>query len=281
MSGELYELRDSDLYFSLAESRDLLANFGVRVGADDLAVLHQRSEGWAAALQMAALTLRRPGDPVRVARALDVGSDAIADYFISEVLEQQPPEVAQFMLDTSVFGELTADACAAVTARQDAALLLRSIDTANLFMVALDDERTSFRYHHLVRQVLRAELRARDRGREQALQLRAAEWRASTGDMRAARHFLAAQQVDRALALIQDRVVPDFLHDPALPPALDLSMVDPSLLAEAPGRLLALAADLLTCGDTTCHVTRLTPICGAACRPPRMGDDTPRLLEQT
>ena len=214
------------------------------------------ARGWAAALQMAALTLRRPGDPVRVARALDVGSDAIADYFISEVLEQQPPEVAQFMLDTSVFGELTADACAAVTARQDAALLLRSIDTANLFMVALDDERTSFRYHHLVRQVLRAELRARDRGREQALQLRAAEWRASTGDMRAARHFLAAQQVDRALALIQDRVVPDFLHDPALPPALDLSMVDPSLLAEAPGRLLALAADLLTCGDTTCHVTR-------------------------
>ena len=157
---------------------------------------------------MAALSLRGTTDPARVARALEVRSHAIAEYFISEVLEQQPPEVAQFMLDTSILGELTADACAAVTGRQDAAALLRSIDAANLFLVALDDERTSFRYHHLVRQVLRAELRARDRAREQTLQLRAAEWFESTGDTRrATRHFLAARQVDRALALLQDRVV--------------------------------------------------------------------------
>ncbi len=248
MSGELCEFRDRDLYFSLAESRDLLANFGVKVAADDLALLHQRSEGWAAALQMAALTLRGTRDP---ARALAVRSHAIADYFISEVLEQQPPEVAQFMLDTSVLGELTAGACAAVTAGQDAAELLRRIDAANLFMVALDDERATFRYHHLVCQLLRAELRARDRAREQTLQLRAGEWFESAGDSRrAARHFLAAQQVDRALSLMQDRVVTDFLQDPALPPALDLSTVDPSLLAGAPDRLLGLAADLLICGDT-------------------------------
>ncbi len=94
-----------------------------------------------------------------------------------------------------------------------------------------------------------AELRVRDRAREQALQLRAAEWFESAGDMRrAARHFLAAQQADRALALLQDRVVPDFLHDPAIPAALDLSTVDPSLLADAPDRLLALATDLLLSG---------------------------------
>ncbi len=251
MSGELCELRDRDLYFSLAESRKLLANFGVEIGAADLALLHQRSEGWAAALQMVALSLTRTGDPVRVARALDVRSYPIAEYFIAEVLDQQAPEVAQFMLDTSVLGELTADACAAVAGTQDAASMLRSIDAANLFMVALDDERTSFRYHHLVRQVLRAELRARDRAREQKLQLRAAEWCESAGDTRrAARHFLAAQQADRALALVQDRVMTDFLHDPALPTAPDLSAIDPSLLAGAPDRLLALATDLLTWGDT-------------------------------
>ena len=250
MDGELCELRDRDLYFSLAESRDLLANFGVEVATADLALLHERSEGWAAALQMAALSLRGTGDPARAVRALDVRSHAIAGYFISEVLEQQPPEVAQFMLDTSVLGELTAEACTAVTGRQDAAALLRSIDAASLFMVALDDERTSFRYHHLVRQLLRAELRARDRAREQALQLRVAEWFEATGDTRrAARHFLAAQQVSRALALMRDQVVPDYLHDPALPAPLDLSMVDPSLLAGAPDRLLALAADLLVSGD--------------------------------
>ena len=250
MSGELCEFRDRDLYFSLAESRDLLANFGVQVAAPDLALLHQRSEGWAAALQMVALSLRGIRDPARAARALDVRSHAIAEYFISEVLEQQPPEVAQFMLDTSVLGELTAGACAAVTKRQDAAALLRSIDAANLFLVALDDERTVFRYHHLVRQVLRGELRARDRAREQVLQVRAAEWFESTGDTRrAVRHFLAAQQVDQALALVQDRVVTNYLHDPVLPTALDLSMVAPSALADAPDRLLALAADLLVSGD--------------------------------
>jgi LuxR family maltose regulon positive regulatory protein len=251
MAGELCELRDRDLYFSLAESRDLLANFGVEVAAGDLALLHQRSEGWAAALQMVALSLRASADPVRVVRALDVRSYPIAEYFVAEVLEQQAPEVAQFMLDTSILGELTADACVAVTGMPDAAALLRRIDAANLFTVALNDERTSFRYHHLVRRVLRAELRARDRDREQKLQVLAAEWFESTGDTRrATRHYLTAQQVDRALALVQDRVVTDFLHDPVLPPPLDLSGVTPSLLADAPDLLLALAADLLTLGDT-------------------------------
>ena len=251
LAGELCELHDRDLHFSLAESADLLTNFGLQVAADELALLHQRSEGWAAALQMAALSLRATRDPVRAARALDVRSHAIAEYFISEVLDQQPPEVARFMLDISVLGELTASTCAAVTTRQDAAALLRRIDEGNLFLVALDDERTSFRYHHLVRELLRAELRARDRAREQALQLRAAEWFESTGDTRrAARHFLAAQQVHRALALLQDRVITEFLHHPSLPAALDLSMVDPSLLADAPDLMLAVAGDLLTWGDT-------------------------------
>jgi LuxR family maltose regulon positive regulatory protein len=250
MSGELCELRDRDLYFTLAESSDLLAGFGVALAPEEQALLHQRSEGWAAALQMAALSLRGTKDPLRATRALDVRGHAIAGYFVSEVLEQQPPEVIQFMLDTSVLGELTADGCAAVTGRQDASALLRSIDAANLFLVPADDERTTFRYHHLVRQVLGAELRARDRPREQALQLRAAEWLESAGDTRqASRHFLAARQVDRALSLLQDRVAADFLRDPALPAPLDLSMVDPSLLADAPGRLLALAADLLISGD--------------------------------
>ena len=251
ISGELCELRDHDLHFSLAESGQPASELRREVAQADLALLHQRSEGWAAALQMAALSLRGATDPARAARALELRSHTIAEYFISEVLDQQPPEVARFMLDTSVLGELTADACAAVTARQDAAALLHRIDAANLFLVALDDERTSFRYHHLVRHVLRAELRARDRAREQALQLRAAEWFEATGDTRrAARHFLAARQADRALALMQDQVVPAFLHDPALPAALDLSTVSPSLLADAPDRLLGLAADLLLGGDT-------------------------------
>ena len=250
LSGELCELRNSDLYLSLAESGALLANFGVRVGDGDLALLHQRSEGWVAALQMAALTLRAARDPAQVARALDIRGHAVAEYFISEVVEQQPPEVAEFLLETSVLEELTADACAAVTGRPDAAALLRRIEAANLFLVALDDDRTSYRYHHLVRDVLRAQLRANDRGRELTLQLQAAEWLESAGDTRGAtRSYLAAGQAGRALGLLHERVVADLWHDPAAPAVLDLSRVDPSLLTDVPERLLAVAADLLLWGD--------------------------------
>ena len=250
LSGELCEIRDQDLYLSRPECAALLANFGVQIGGAELALLYERSEGWVAALQMAALTLRGARDPAQAARALDVRSHAIAEYFVGEVLQQQPPEVARFMLDTSVLDELTAEACEAVTGRQDAASLLRSIEAANLFIVALDDDRTSYRYHHLVHQVLRAELHATDPPRELALQLRAAEWLESAGDTRrATRHFLAARQPDRALGLLQQRVVTDFLHDPVEPAPLDLSTVDPSLLAGAPDRLLAVAADLLLWGD--------------------------------
>src|SRR6516225_2032855 len=245
MSGELGELRDADLYFSLDEGRDLLANFGVVVDAAHLALLHDRSEGWPAAVQMAALSLRGATDPGRIARALEVRSDTIADYFISEVLDQQPPEVVQFMLDTSVLGELTADGCAAVSGRPDAAALLRAIDTAHLFLVALGGEPATFRYHRLVRQVLQAELRARDRDREQLLHLRAAEWYEAAGDTsHATRHFFAARQADRAMVLLRDRVVTDFLQDPALPAPLDLTVLTPAALASSPDRLLTVTADL-------------------------------------
>ena len=250
LSGELCEVRDSDLYLSLAESAALLENFGVQVapGESRAAARTKRGVGRGAADGRA----DAPEDQGagQVARALDVRSHAIAEYFIGEVLEQQPPEVAGFMLETSVLDELTAEACAAVTGRQDAAALLRSIEAANLFLVALDDDRTRYRYHHLVREVLRAQLRAMDRSRELALQLRAAEWLESAGETRAAtRYFLAAGQADRALGLLQERVAADLLNDPAAPAALDLGRVDPSLLAGVPERLLGLAADLLLWGD--------------------------------
>src|SRR5207249_11626685 len=133
------------------------------------------------------------------ARALDVRIHMIAEYFICEVLEQQPPEVAGFMLETSVLDELTADACVAVTGRQDAAALLRTIEAANLFIVALDDDRTGYRYHHLVREVLRTQLRSIDRSRELTLQLRVAEWLESAGDTRSAtRDLLSAGGAARA-----------------------------------------------------------------------------------
>jgi LuxR family transcriptional regulator, maltose regulon positive regulatory protein len=250
LAGELCEVRDRDMYFSLEDCRSLLANFGVQLSDADLALLHQRSEGWPAALQMATLSLRSAPDPASAAQALDVRNHAIADYFVDEVLDRQPAEVARFMLDTSVLGELTAAACAALTARQDAAALLHRIDTDHLFLVALDDERTSFRYHQLVSQTLRAELRAKDPARERLLQLRSAAWFESGGDARsAASHFLAARQPRRALALLRDHGLAGFLREPADLAPLDLSAVGPSLLVDAPDDLLALASNLLLSGD--------------------------------
>src|SRR4029078_12047619 len=124
---------------------------------------------------------------------------------------------------------------------------------------------TIYRYHHLVREVLRTQLRAIDRSRELTLRLRVAEWLESAGDTRgetryslrgapgdprgATRYYLAAGQADRALGLLQERVVADLWRDPAAPAVLDLGGLDPSLLTGVPERLLALAADLLLWGD--------------------------------
>jgi LuxR family maltose regulon positive regulatory protein len=250
VDGELREIRDRDIYFSLDDSRELMANFDVHLAEADLNLLHQRTEGWPAALQMATLSLRGAADPDRVAEALDVGTHAITEYFVDEVLDEQPPEVAQFMLATSVLGELTAEACVAVTGRSDAAGLLRHVEAAHLFLVGLDEARTSFRYHHLVSQTLRAELRARDPVHERLLHLRAAEWFESGGDARhAARHFLSARQPHRALALLRDHGLAGFLQDPAEPAPIDLGAVSPALIADAPDDLLALATDLLLSGD--------------------------------
>jgi len=250
MSEALCELRNDDLRFSLEHSRLLFANFGVEVGAADLTRLHDATEGWAAALQMAALSIRRANDPGGLARALDLRIREIPDYFISEVLDRQPAEVAQFMLDTSVLCDLTPAACTAVTGRQDSAAMLRTLWAAGLFLVPVDEQRISFRYHHLIKEVLHAELRARDRARERELQLRAGEWFESAGDSRrSARQYLAAGQVERALSRLQEGIIGEFLCDPADLPPPDLSEIGPGLLAAAPDRMLSLAADLLVSGD--------------------------------
>ncbi|HET7246205.1 MAG TPA: LuxR C-terminal-related transcriptional regulator [Streptosporangiaceae bacterium] len=252
ISGQLCELRDEDLYFSVAESAGLLANFGVTMPAAQLEQLHQASEGWPAAVQMAALSLRGTADPGHVTRALEARSHTIADYFTSEVLDTQPADLVQFMLDTSILGQLTPAAAAAVTGRHDAAAMLRRIDAAHLFLIALDDYQETFRYHRLVRQILHAELRARDRDREPLLHQRAAEYFEQTGDTpRATRHFLAAHQISRALDLMQDRVITDFLQNPAPPGTLDLTHLPPTSLTNSPDQLLTIAADLLLRGDIT------------------------------
>jgi LuxR family maltose regulon positive regulatory protein len=102
---DLVELRDGDLAFSADETRSLLAGFGVQLDEPELALVHRRSEGWAAGLQMAALSIQGSPDPATAAGRVQLHRHTVADYFVEEVLSHQPPEVAEFMLATSVLDE--------------------------------------------------------------------------------------------------------------------------------------------------------------------------------
>ena len=111
---DLVELRDGDLAFSVEETRSLLGGFGVRLDDPELILVHGRSEGWAAGLQMAALSIHGSPDPATAAGRVQLGRHAVAGYFLDEVLSHQPPQVADFMLATSVLDELSVPACTAL-----------------------------------------------------------------------------------------------------------------------------------------------------------------------
>ena len=183
-----------------------------RVGAGELALLHQTRRVGRRLADGGAVAARRPGPGAGRAGA-DVRGHAIAEYFISEVLQTQPPEVTQFLLETSVLGELTAEACAVVTG-----LAGRGRVAARRRRGQLVPCRSMTSGPASATTIWCAGARraaGREQDHEQAVQLRAGEWFESAGTRwRAA---LAAQQPDRALVLLQDRVVPDFLRNPALP----------------------------------------------------------------
>src|SRR6478736_708431 len=120
---DLVELRDGDLAFSVEETRNLLGGFGVRLDDPELILVHGRSEGWAAGLQMAALSIHGSPDPVIAAGRVQLGRHAIAGYFLDEVLSHQSPQVADFMLATSVLDELSVPACTAVCSAGSAKML--------------------------------------------------------------------------------------------------------------------------------------------------------------
>jgi LuxR family maltose regulon positive regulatory protein len=204
LAGELVELREADLRFRHDEAVEFFAHFPhVDITPDDIDRLARRTEGWAAGLQFAALSLTGRDD---VAAFVDrfTGSDRhVADFLLDEVLSRQPDDVREFLLETSMLERLRADLCEHVTGRRDAAALLRRIETENLFLVPLDDEREWFRYHHLFGQLLRREARISRPQLERRGHRRAAEWFAAHGHpSRAIEHHLDARQLDEAYALI-------------------------------------------------------------------------------
>ena len=242
---DLVELRDADLAFSVEETRSLLGGFGVRLDDPELALVHRRSEGWAAGLQMAALSIHGSPDPATAAGRVQLRRHAVAGYFLDEVLSYQPPQVTDFMLATSILDELSVPACTAVCG-EGSAKMLEFLYGAHMFVAIVDDEAGTYRYHHLIKEVLQTELRGQDPAREKQLHEAAAQYMIEAGQIgAAARHLLAAGNQTAAFSLLSEGVVRDVLTNPNLSSALDLDEIRPELFAEAPEFLLPLAAELL------------------------------------
>ena len=237
---DLVELRDGDLAFSVEETRSLLAGFGVSLDEPDLALVHRRSEGWVAGLQMAAISIQGSPDRATAAGRVQLHRHTVADYFLEEVLSHQPPEVAEFMLATSVLDELSVPACTALCG-QGSAKMLEFLNGTHMFVAIVDDEARTYRYHHLIKEVLQTELHARDPAREKRLHEAAAQYlieAVQTGA--AARHLLAAGEQPAAFSLLSEGVVRDVLTNPTVGSALDLDEIRPELFADAPEFLLPL-----------------------------------------
>jgi len=190
--GELLEVRAADLRFNDSEATALLGNLGLDLVAGEVAELQLRTEGWAAGLQLAGLSLRsRPATSDRVA-VLRGGAAHIVEYLTEEVLDAQEPATRAFLLQTSVLERVSGELCDAVVDGTGSADRLEALDAANLFLVALDSDREWFRYHHLFRDVLRRRLRREQGHLEEVLHRRAAAWLTAHGmPAEAIRHALA------------------------------------------------------------------------------------------
>jgi LuxR family maltose regulon positive regulatory protein len=207
--GQLTELRAADLRFSPAEAQEFLNRvMGLDLTVSDVQALEQRTEGWVAGLQLAALSLR--GIPERGAVdgfiAAFTGSNRfVIDYLADEVLARQPTQLRGFLLRTAILGRLTGSLCDAVTGRADGTRTLEDLERGNLFLVPLDDHRSWYRYHHLFADVLHARLLAEQPGLLPGLHQRASDWYAAhrmAPD--AVRHAIAAGNFGRAAYLMED-----------------------------------------------------------------------------
>jgi LuxR family maltose regulon positive regulatory protein len=250
LSGELVEIGDADLRFSVDEALELFGLVGGgSVGADQVRVVVERCEGWAAGLQLAALALPAGGDLGGWASGVAGNSELVDEYFWSELLGPQPWGARQFLLRTSVVERLTAGVCAEVTGRADARQVLESLARENLFLVRWDGPGGGYRYHRLFGEFLRHRLALE--GPEGAVDAhrRAAAWYKRNGDVGAAvAHLVAAGAGEEAFALsagaLVDQVRAGFGRGEAcLPAGL------PSGFFEGdPFRLWVLAAVLLCAG---------------------------------
>jgi LuxR family transcriptional regulator, maltose regulon positive regulatory protein len=199
-------LRLHHLRFTEHETRELLAASGIALSAAEAALLHQRTEGWAAGLRLAALSLAGHPDPERFIAEFSGSERTVAEYLIAEMLERQPGEVQNLLLRTSLLDRVNGDLADLLTGRPGSERILLTLEDANAFVVSLDPGRTWYRYHHLFGDLLRLELRRRLPEEVPVLHRRAAEWFIRHGQAAdAIRHTQAAGDWTVAAGLLAEQ----------------------------------------------------------------------------
>jgi LuxR family maltose regulon positive regulatory protein len=202
---EVAEIRAGDLRFTERETRELLAGSGIGLSDAAAAALHQRTEGWAAGLRLAVISLGGHPDPERFVAEFSGGDRAVGEYLLAEMLERQPSEVQSMLLRTSLVDRVNGQLADLLAGRSGAERMLLELEDANAFVVSLDAERTWFRYHQLLADFLRLELRRTLADEVPDLHRRASRWFADHGEVaEAVRHTLAAGDWPDAARLVAD-----------------------------------------------------------------------------
>jgi len=203
--NQLTELRAADLRFTSSEAAEFLNQvMDLHLSTEDIAALEDRTEGWIAGLQLAALSMRDNQDVHRFIQAFAGDNRYIVDYLIEEVLQRQPEEVRSFLLRTSILDRLNGSLCDAVMRHQDSSARLEALQRGNFFLIPLDDKRHWYRYHHLFADVLHMHLMAEQPDQVPALHRRASEWYEQNGSSAdAIRHALAGGDFERAADLVE------------------------------------------------------------------------------
>ena len=205
LEGELTEIREPDLRFTVDEARKLVSAAGVELTEPALALMHERTEGWAAGLRLAALSLAGHPDPGRFAEEFSGSERTVAEYLLAEVLERQSDAVRRLLLRTSILERVSGPLADALTGGSGSERTLQELEETNAFVVALDAARSWFRYHHLFADLLQLELRRTAPGEVTGLHRAATSWFAGHGHpVEAIRHAQAAQDWSLASRLLAD-----------------------------------------------------------------------------
>jgi LuxR family maltose regulon positive regulatory protein len=205
VAGELAEIREADLCFTQRETRELFDASGIALSEAGAALLHQRTEGWAAGLRLAAISLAGHPDPERFVAEFSGSDRTVAEYLLSEMLDRQSDEVQGLLLRTSLLDRVNGELADVLTGRPGSERILLQLEDANAFVVSIDRERTWFRYHHLFAEFLRLEVRRKLPEEVPALQRRAAAWFTRQGQVAdAIWHTQAAGDWPNAARLLAD-----------------------------------------------------------------------------